>query len=296
MQRLFAFLLLALPLSAHAALTVFACEPEWAALARELGGDRVSAYTATNAAQDPHHIEARPSLIAQMRRAQLVVCSGAELEAGWLPVLLRDAGNAAVQPGTPGYFEASRYVAMLEKPARLDRADGDVHAAGNPHIQTDPRNIARVAIALAQRLTQVDPAGAAVYRQRAADFQSRWTAAITRWEAGAARLRGQPVAVQHKSFSYLLAWLGLREVATLEPKPGVEPSLGFLATLAARMQATPPRAVLRAAYQSGRASDWIAERTGAPVVVLPFTVGAAGAGDLFALFDSTLAALEKAMP
>ena len=181
MKRLFALLLLTLPLGAHATVNIFACEPEWAALARELGGDAVTVYAATTAAQDPHRIEARPSLIARMRGARLVVCGGAELEAGWLPVLLRDAGNAAVQPGALGYFEATRYAAMLEKPARLDRADGDVHAAGNPHIHTDPRNITRVATALGDRLVAIDPANAAVYRQRTADFQSRWTAAIARW-------------------------------------------------------------------------------------------------------------------
>jgi zinc/manganese transport system substrate-binding protein len=297
MKRLLVYLALCLPVGAHAALNVFACEPEWAALAKEIGGADVSVYSATTAFQDPHRIEARPSLIAQMRRAALVVCTGAELETGWLPVLLRDAGNAAVQPGRPGYFEATRFVPLLEKPARLDRAEGDVHAAGNPHIHTDARNIARVGAALGARLAEIDPAHAAAYRARGETFAARWQAAIARWEARAAPLKNQPVAVQHKSFSYLLAWLGLREVATLEPKPGVEPSVGHLARVAAQLQTTPAKMVLRAAYQSPRPADWLAQRVGIPAVALPYTVGGNDqANDLFGLFDDTLDRLLKAAP
>ncbi|PKO73021.1 MAG: zinc ABC transporter substrate-binding protein, partial [Betaproteobacteria bacterium HGW-Betaproteobacteria-17] len=278
-------------------LNVFACEPEWAALAREIGGDDVKVYSATTAMQDPHRIEARPSLIAQMRRANLVVCTGADLEIGWLPVLLQNANNAAVQPGRPGYFEAARFVPLLDKPARLDRADGDVHAAGNPHLHTDPRNILRVAEALTARLAEVDPSNAAAHRARGQAFAARWQAAIARWETRAAPLKSLPVAVQHKSFSYLLAWLGLREVAILEPRPGVEPSVSHLARVAAQLQATPARAVLRAAYQSARPADWLASRTGIPALALPYTVGGnARAQDLFGLFDDTVDQLLKAAP
>lgn len=297
MKRLLVFLILWLPVYAHAAINVFACEPEWAALAKEIGGDDVRVYAATTALQDPHRIEARPSLIAQMRRANLVVCTGAELEAGWLPVLLQNANNAAVQPGRPGHFEAARFVPLLEKPARLDRADGDVHAAGNPHLHTDPRNILRVAEALAARLAEVDPANAAAHRARGQAFATRWQAAIARWEARAASLRNLPVAVQHKSFSYLLAWLGLREVAVLEPRPGVEPSVGHLARVAARLQTTPAKMVLRAAYQSPRPADWLAKRAGIPALALPYSVGGNDrAQDLFGLFDDTLDQLLEAAP
>ena len=295
MKQFFAAVLLWLPLSVHAALNVFACEPEWAALTREIGGDDVRVTSATTAMQDPHRIEARPSLIAQTRRAGLVVCTGAELEEGWLPLLLRESGNAAVQPGRPGYFEAAHHVPMLDKPARIDRSQGDVHASGNPHIQTDPRNIARVGAALAQRLAEIDPANAAAHQARWKVFSARWDAAIARWQQQGAPLKGMPVVVQHKSFTYLLNWLGLREVATLEPKPGVEPSLGYLAEVVARLQTTPARMVLRATYQSPRASEWLAQRANVPAVALPFTVGGApGADDLFGLFDVTLAELLKA--
>ncbi|MDZ7595504.1 MAG: zinc ABC transporter substrate-binding protein [Thiobacillus sp.] len=297
MKRLLVLLILWLPVYTHAAINVFACEPEWAALAKEIGGDDVKVYSATTAMQDPHRIEARPSLIAQIRRANLVVCTGADLEVGWLPVLLQNANNAAVQPGRPGYFEAARFVPLLDKPARLDRADGDVHAAGNPHLHTDPRNILRVAEALTGRLAEVDPANAAAHRARGQAFAARWQAAIARWETRAVPLKNLPVAVQHKSFSYLLAWLGLREVAVLEPRPGVEPSASHLARVAAQLQATPAQMVLRAAYQSPRPADWLANRTGIPALALPYTVGGnERAQDLFGLFDDTLDQLLKAAP
>src|SRR4029453_19451129 len=134
LKLLAATLLAVLAAPALAALNVFATVPEWGALTEELGGDKVKVYTATNALQDPHHVEAKPSLIARARSADLVVATGAELEVGWLPLVLQQAGNPKVQPGKPGYFEATHYVTLIEKPVRLDRAEGDVHPGGNPHI------------------------------------------------------------------------------------------------------------------------------------------------------------------
>ena len=282
-------------LPARADLNVFATVPEWAALAQELGGDKVKVYAATNALQDPHHVEARPSLIARARGADLVIATGAELEVGWLPLVIQQAGNPKIRPGQPGYFEATAYVPLLGKPARLDRAEGDVHAAGDPHIQTDPRNIARVAVQLAERMAQLDPANAAVYKARHAQFAARWNAAIANWEQQAAPLKGASIVVQHKAFTYLEAWLGLREVAALEPKPGAEPTTAHLSSVVETLQRTPARMVIRAAYQGPRPSDWIAERAKIPAVALPFTVGGTeGAKDLFGLFDDTIARLVKA--
>lgn len=292
----FALLAVLISAPAHALLNVFACEPEWGALAKELGGDDVKVYTATTAKQDPHHIEARPSLIAKMRQADLVVCTGAELEAAWLPLLLSESGNARVQPGRPGYFEAARHVALLDKPVRVDRAQGDVHAMGNPHIQTDPRNIARVSEGLAKTLVQLDAAKAADYLQREQDFKTRWNQAMNQWNAKAEPLRGLPVVVQHDAFPYLENWLGLNRVAVLEPKPGVEPSAGHLASVLSELKAKPARMVLRASYQSARPSAWLSDRAGVTAVELPFTVGgSAKAGDLFGLFDVTLDRLLGAM-
>ena len=287
-----AALLLALAAPAHAALRIFACEPEWGALAQELGGDLVEVSVATTALQDPHQIQAKPSLIARTRNADLVVCTGAELEAGWLPLLLQQSGNAKVQPGQPGHFAAADVVRKLDVPTQLDRSQGDVHAAGNPHIQTDPRNIALVATALASRLRQVDPARAADYAKRESDFSRRWQQAMARWAAQAAPLKGVPVVSQHKAFVYLYDWLGLKEVAVLEPKPGVEPTAAHLQSVQATLKATPAQMVIYAAYQDPRSSEWLSRNTGLPAVKLPFTVGGSDAAkDLFGLFDDTVARL-----
>jgi zinc/manganese transport system substrate-binding protein len=295
MKKIFLSLSLLLLSDHAAALNLFACEPEWAALARQLAPD-ADIYTATAALQDPHRIEARPSLIAKARRAELVVCTGAELELAWLPVVLRESGNGKVQPGSTGYFEAASVVHMLEVPTRLDRADGDVHTQGNPHIQTDPRNFLPVAEALAQRLSTLDPAHAADYRQRLAAFNQQWRAAITRWEQQAAPLKGMSVVVQHKGFPYLSAWLGLKEVATLEPKPGMEPSAAWLSQVLNTLQQHPARMVIRAAYQDARPSEWIAQRTHIAAVELPYTVGGSDAAkDLYGLFDDTIAKLLAGM-
>ena len=293
MQRIIYFLLFfgfsLLGQPACAALKVVACEPEWAALATELGGDLVSVYSATTALQDPHKIQARPSLIARVRNADLLICSGAELETGWLPVLLRQSSNAKIQPNAPGYIQAALLVPRLEIPTQLDRAAGDVHAAGNPHIQTDPRNIARVATVLAQRLAEIDPAHAAEYGTRYQDFSNRWQAAIDRWEQQARPLKGLGVVIHHKTWIYLEAWLGLKEIATLEPKPGVEPSVGHLQEVLLTLQRTPARFIVRAPYNDARPSEFLADKARIPAVVLPGTVGGDDdAKDLFSLFDDTI--------
>lgn len=283
------FLLVIASQAANAAINVFACEPEWGALAKELGGDKVNVFTATNAIQDVHHIEAKPSLVAQLRKADLLVCTGSELEIGWLPVLLRQSGNVRLQAGKPGNFEATHFVKMLEIPARLDRADGDVHPGGNPHIQTDPRNIGKVGVALAQRLTEIDAANAAFYQARHKDFSQRWQEALKGWELQAAPLKGVAIVVQHKGFPYLEDWLGLNEVASLEPKPGVEPTSSHLTEVLAQLQRQPAKMVIRATYNSDRPSQWLSEKAKIPAVALPFTVGGSDrAKDLFSLFDDTV--------
>ncbi|HMT79512.1 MAG TPA: zinc ABC transporter substrate-binding protein [Azonexus sp.] len=281
---------------AHADLKVFATVPEWGALAKEIGGDKVKVYTATNAFQDPHRIEARPSLLAQARQANLVVAAGADLEIGWLPLVLRDSGNAAIQPGKPGYIEAASLVNRLDVPSKLDRANGDVHAAGNPHTHLDPRNVLKVGEALAARMAELDAANAVAYQTGYQAFAGKWQAAMMRWQKEAAPLKGVPVLVHHASFVYLLNWLGMKEVGTLEPKPGIEPSSGHLTDLLARQQTVPAKMVLRAAYQQEGPSQWIAGKTGIPAVMLPYTVGGTPeAKDLFGLFDDTIQRLLKGL-
>ena len=283
------------PFSAHAALEILTCEPEWAALATELGGNLVSVESATTPQQDPHYIQARPSLIAKVRRAALVVCTGADLEVGWLPLLLRQAGNAAVQPGQPGFLNAADYVEMLDKPSSVDRSLGDVHPYGNPHIQADPRNIGKVAAALAERLANLDSANAATYRARYEDFASRWQAAVTRWSAAAEPLKGKQVVTHHKGWAYLENWLGLVEVGNLEPKPGLPPSAAHLAELLDEIKGKQVAFIIRSVYEDGKASEWLGGRTSIPYVVLPHTVGSTpGADDLFGMFETIVKTLSEA--
>ena len=282
-------------LPAHAALRVLATTADWGSLATELGGDKVSVYTATSALQDVHQVSAKPSLVARARTADLVVANGAELEMGWLPVLLQESGNPKIQPGNPGYFEATSAVRLIEVPTKLDRAMGDIHSQGNPHIQLDPRNIAAVAKALTARLAAIDPANAQHYQSRGADFQARWAAALTRWDQQAASLKGVEVVVIHRDQAYLCHWLGLVQVATIEPKPGVPPTAGYLAGLVTQLSADKPRMILRNAYNDPKAAEWLSAKVGVPVVTLPFSVGGTPeAKDLFGLFDDTLARLQAA--
>ncbi|MBI3229326.1 MAG: zinc ABC transporter substrate-binding protein [Burkholderiales bacterium] len=276
-------------LPAQASMNVLTCEPEWAALVGELAGDKASVNSATTALQDPHRIEARPSLIAKARNADLLVCTGLDLEVGWLPILLQQSGNNKIAVGKAGHFMAGSFVSPLDVPTKLDRADGDVHAAGNPHIQQDPHNIEKVAEALSKRLAEIDNANASYYQGRYKDFSTRWSAAEKKWEQQAASLKGVAVVEHHKNMAYLLNWLGLRSVATLEPKPGVEPSASHLAALQAQLQKAPAKIVLRAAYQDDRASKWLVEHASVKAVVVPFSVGADDKSkDLFGMFDVTV--------
>ena len=279
---------------ALAALNVLACEPEWGALAKEIGGDRVTVYTATTALQDPHRIEARPSLIARARSADLMVCTGAELEIGWAPLLQTQSGNPKIQVAQPGYFEAASVVSLIEKPMRFDRSLGDVHPAGNPHIHLDPRNIERVASALSERMAMLDHAEEASYRERTKAFLQRWREATGRWEKQAASLKGTPIVVYHKNLTYFVNWIGMREVGALEPKPGLPPSTAHLSELLDQLKREPAKAVVRAAYNEPRAAEWLAERAKVPAVMLPFTVGGTDrAKDLFGLYDDTI---ERLLP
>jgi zinc/manganese transport system substrate-binding protein len=287
MYRYFTFLILTLlPLVSHADLDVFACEPEWAALAVEIGGDLVEADSATTALQDPHYIQARPSLIAKVRNADLLVCSGAQLEIGWLPVLLQKANNRNVVPGSDGYFEASMFVERFEATGNVDRAKGDIHPQGNPHVQTNPYNMRIIAGALAERMAELDVENADAYRAGLVSFTSRWNDAIAKWESRAAPLEGARVITHHKSWVYLERWLGLEEVANLEPIPGLPPTAGHLSQLVKQFSNNGADVIVREPYQDDRASEWLMDRTGIPAVILPQTVGGTEeATDLFTLFD-----------
>jgi len=293
-KKLLAIIIAALAPAHASALEAFACEPEWASLLTELAGDGVSVTIATTAFQDPHSLQARPSLIAAVRDADLLVCSGADLEIGWLPLLLRRSGNSAIQPGSPGNFMAAGFVRRLEVPRTVDRAQGDVHPQGNPHIHLNPRNIERIAEALSDRLAEADPVNAGDYAARLEDFLGRWDEATARWEERAGNLDGMRLASHHLSFSYLADWLRLDIVATLEAKPGVPPSGAQLAKLLEQLSPNPPVAVIRTPYENEKPSAWLSEQLDIPTVELPYTIGGTdGVVDLFSLYDVTLDKLEE---
>jgi zinc/manganese transport system substrate-binding protein len=295
MTRLLLLLSLVAPALAHAEIDVFACEPEWAALAEEIGGDLVDAYAATTAFQDPHYIQARPSLIAKVRQADLVICSGAQLEIGWLPALLQKANNPHVMPGSDGYLEASSFVIRLDATGDVDRAQGDIHPLGNPHIQTNPHNVLAVARALAARLSKIDSVNSEGYKKNLELFITHWTAAIERWEAEAAPLRGKRIITHHKSWVYLERWLGLEEAANLEAIPGLPPTATHLSRLLERFADGGADVIIRSPYQDSRPAEWLADRTGLPQIVLPLTVGGTDAAtNLYAWFDDIIKRLLEA--
>lgn len=287
-------LILLVPPSAGA-IEIFACEPEWGSLVQELAGDEATIFVATTAYQDPHRLQAKPSLIAAIRKADMVVCTGADLEIGWLPLLLRRAGNSNIQAGNPGHFMAADFVRKLEVPQIVDRSQGDIHPQGNPHVHLNPGNIGRISRALGERLAAVDPGNAAIYAARLADFQKRWADATAKWQEHIAGLEGLRLASHHRSFSYLADWLNLNIVATLEPKPGIPASGAQLVTLLEQLSSNPPVAVIRTPYENERPSRWLSERLGIPVLTLPYTIeGTTEVVDLFTLFDVTIRILQEA--
>ncbi len=274
--------------AASAGLNIFACEPEYAALAKELAPD-AKIYSATTAMQDPHQVQARPSLIAKMRQADLAVCAGAELEVGWLPMLQMKSSNSKVRSTDLGLFFAADQVATLDKLESVDRSMGDVHAQGNPHLHFSPERVLKVAQALTDKLIQLDPGSKAEYQESLTDFCKRWSEAIPVWEAKAASLRGKKVIAYHSSFRYLFSWVGIEQVADLEPKPGLPPSSSHLASLLKRTEAGDIMAIIVASYQDERGANWLGERASLPVQILPMSVGGnEQSQDLFSLYDSVL--------
>lgn len=282
---------LTLSSAAQAALNVFACEPEYAALVHELAPE-ANIYSATTAMQDPHQVQARPSLIAKMRQADLVVCAGADLEVGWLPMLQMKSANAKVRSTDQGLFFAADHIETLDRLESVDRSMGDVHAKGNPHLHFDPERLLKVAEALHLKLVQLEPESKTQYDAALADFSARWQAATLKWQALAAPLKGQKVIAYHSSFRYLFNWLGIEQVGDLEPKPGLAPTTAHLAELQHRAQQGDVMAIIVASYQDERGAHWLGERATLPVQVLPMSVGGnEDSDDLFSLYQSVITLL-----
>jgi zinc/manganese transport system substrate-binding protein len=277
--------------SAQAELNVFACEPEYGALIQTLA-PKAKVYSATTALQDPHQVQARPSLIAKMRQADLVVCAGADLEIGWLPMLQMKASNAEILSTENGLFFATDHVDTLDKLTQVDRSMGDVHAKGNPHVHFDPQLFLKVAQALTEKLKQLDEVNSDAYRQHLQDFSLRWQAASQEWVAKAAGLKGQKVIAYHTSFRYLFNWLGIEQVGDLEPKPGLPPSTSHLVKLIERAKQGDVSAIVMASYQDERGAMWLGERAELPVIILPMSIGGnEQSTDLFSLYDSVITLL-----
>lgn len=286
------WVLLGVASSGHA-FTVFTCEPEWASLTRALL-PTAQVYSATTHRQDPHHIEARPALIAQLRSADLAVCTGASLEAGWLPTLQQRASNPRVQDGQAGMFYAAEQVDLLDPhEGSITPFSGDVHRAGNPHLHADPHRVRRVAQALQERLSRLQPEQANAIQNRWRQFDADWRTRIAQWEQQGAALRGQRLGAQHTTFTYLWRWLGLRQVADLEPRPGIDPSPAHLDKLLSQLNAAPPLALVVAQHQDPRAGKWLSAQIKPPVplLVLPATVTDDRADALARWFDQLLETL-----
>lgn len=282
-------LLIAAPAPAFAKMNIFACAPEWGALAEQIGGNNIDVYTASNANQDIHHMRAKPSLLAAMRKADLVICSGASLEVGWLPILLQKAGDAQVQEGGIGSIMASDYVPLLDVMQNVDRSMGHVHPEGNPHIHLDPNNILIVSKVLAERLSELDASNSNVYQRNQRAFEGNWKKSIFQWDSKGRDLKGQKVVVYHKSWTYLLNWLGMEVVASLEPKPGIPPNAAHLEKVLQDIQGKNVKGILVAPFENEKGAKWLSEKAGIPIIKLPFTVGGNNQSqDLQSMFDNTL--------
>jgi len=263
-----------LPARAGAALKVVTTVEGLASVTREVGGDRVEVTSLSRGIQDPHFVDANPTLTVKLRQADLLVDVGLDLEIGWLPPLVTQSRNAAIQPGGPRRLTAASAVPVMEVPTGpVDRSMGDLHPAGNPHFMCDPRRVDAIAGALAAKLAQLDPGGAHTYQARLAAFRQRLRENEARWQAQLAPEKGQRVIAQHNSLTYFLDWAGLRAAAYLEPKPGIAPPPSHLAELVGVVRAERVKAIFVENYYDQRSADVVAKYTGAKVVPMPGDVG-----------------------
>ena len=260
-----------LALPAHAAVRVVATTPDLAALARSVGKDLIDVVSLSSASQDPHYVDPRPSLLIPLSRAELLVVNGLGLESGWLPPLLTNARNRRIQPGAPGYLDASQAVERLEVPASTDRSLGDIHPGGNPHYTFDPRAAKRVVAALAERLSKIDPSHATQYAANLRDFSAELDRIADKWRIEFDRIpeNRRKVVVYHQSLTYLLDWLGIVRVATVEPKPGIPPDPGHVAEVLTIMRRTNTPIVLQEGYYQTGPSKTLAELAKGQLVVIP---------------------------
>jgi ABC-type Zn uptake system ZnuABC Zn-binding protein ZnuA len=272
---------------AGAALNVVTTTEDLASLVREVGGDRVRVDPLARGYQDPHFVEAKPSFILKLNKADLLVLVGRELEVGWLPALINQSRNPKVQPGSPGYLDASGNVRILEIPqGQITRAMGDVHPSGNPHYWLDPGNGRHMAQAVRDRLSQLAPADAPYFASRYADFDQRLAAAEKRWDAAMAPYKGTKVVTYHRSWPNFVERFGLNVIGYVEPRPGIPPSPSHTLDLIKEMKSQGIKLILVEPYFDTKTPDAVARETGAQVVVLlPSVGGEKGVDDYIQLFD-----------
>lgn len=275
LAKLVAAALALAPAAARPALQVVTTTQGLAALAAEVGGDRVEATFLSRGSQDPHFVDANPNLAVKLRRADLLVDVGLDLEVGWLPPLVNQSRNPDIQPGGSRRLTAASAVQVMDLPTGpVDRSQGDLHPAGNPHFLTDPRQVARVAAAIAEKLGALDPAGKGAYRARLADFEKRLQAASARWQAQLAPYRGRKIFAKHRTLTYFADWSGLAIDGYLEPKPGIEPPPSHLAELVQLAKADKVRAIVVETYYDTRTAAVVSRLSGARVAAIPGDVGA----------------------
>lgn len=259
---------------ASAQLRVVATTPDLASIAREIGGPRVSVVALAKPTEDPHYVDAKPSHIVTLNRADALIEGGAELELGWLPPLLENSRNAKISAGAPGRIVASEGVKLIEIPTSFDRSKGDVHSLGNPHFLIDPLNVKIIARNIADHFAQIDPKSAATYRGNLARFNTKLDAKFADWQKQLAPYRGAKIVTYHKDFGYLAERFGLNIVETLEPKPGISPSPAHLAGVIGKMRATNAKVILVQPFQNRRTAETVARQTGAVVLDIPQQPGA----------------------
>ena len=294
-MRKTAIVLIALLLSAtpaFAKVKVVATLPWIGSVANEIGKGQVEVSTLVKPNQDPHMVEARPSMILATRNADILMYNGLDLEIGYLPVLIESSRNPNIQPGKPGNFDGSHFVTVLEKPVSVDRSMGDVHPLGNPHYHYSARNILAVAEGMANALSTIDPSHADAYKANLATFREKVRAKQKEWSS--LPLKGKKYVAYHKYFEYLAADYGLKIVAYVEPKPGIPPSAGYIERLIETIKETRPDGILLTPYYGRRETDFLTQKTGVRSIVVPHDVGATpGANDWFSFMDQTLSALVK---
>src|SRR5712671_3513812 len=256
----------ALAIAAEAKIKVVATLPDFASLAREIGGDKVEVSAMAKPTEDPHFVDARPSFVVQLRSADVLIDGGAELELGWLPPLLQNARNPKLEVGKAGRVQASQGVRLMNVPTNVTRAAGDVHALGNPHFMTDPIIAKAVAQHIAQALSAVDPANAAFYEANYKRFEATINAKLQEWGAALLPFKGQPVAAYHESWVYFAHRFGFNIDIFLEPKPGIPPSPSHLAAVIEKMKAGHVKAILVEPYHNRKMAEKVASSTGAKVV------------------------------